>query len=102
MYRRYRSYSWDQDMPTPCSSTGSAEGLQTGLFPFMPPAATTLPTGQAAPTGCVHLSPENAATLYKLIQARTGYRGQVPRFAYNAATQTMSNHGRFMRNAATR
>ena len=47
--------------------------------------------GSRASAGCVHLSPENAATLYKLV--REQYRGAMPRFAYNSATSTMSNTG---------
>ena len=46
----------------------------------------------------MHLSPENAATLFQMI--RVGYRGPVPRFSYNSATQTMSNRGTFMHDAA--
>ena len=46
----------------------------------------------------MHLSPSHARQLYELI--RGDYKGKVPRFAYNRATQTMSNHGDMMRDAA--
>jgi hypothetical protein len=44
----------------------------------------------------VHLAPDDAATLFELIQA--SYGGPVPRFAYDPETQTRSNDGDFMRN----
>jgi hypothetical protein len=42
----------------------------------------------------VHLAPENATLLYHLVR---DHEGRVPRFAYNADTETMSNSGNFMR-----
>ena len=42
----------------------------------------------------MHLSPENAATLFRLV--RDDYRGEAPRFAVNRATDTMSNTGALM------
>ena len=94
MYRRYHSWSWDQPMPNAMFFNWEREGLQTGLAIHAATGDDVAKLGSRASAGCVHLSPENAATLYQLI--RSGYRGQVPRFAYNAATQTMTNRGTFL------
>jgi lipoprotein-anchoring transpeptidase ErfK/SrfK len=94
MYRRYHSWSWDQPMPNAMFFNWEREGLQTGLAIHAATGDDVEKLGSRASAGCVHLSPQNAATLYQLI--RSSYRGQVPRFAYNAATQTMTNRGAFM------
>ena len=61
----------------------------------MPPRARTSRNwASRASAGCVHLGPENAALLYRLV--RQTIEGRVPRFAYNADTETMSNSGNFM------
>jgi hypothetical protein len=94
MYRRYHSYSWDQDMPHAMFFNWERQGLQTGLAIHSATGDDIARLGSRASAGCVHLSPENAATLYDLI--RGDYRGDVPRFAYNYDTDTMSNRGDFM------
>ena len=76
------------------------QGLQTGLAIHAATGDDIARLGQRASAGCVHLSPQNAALLYQLIRA--DYRGPVPRFAYNFDTQTMSNRGAFMHDAAGR
>jgi hypothetical protein len=93
MYRRYHSYSWDQDMPHAMFFNWERQGLQTGLAIHSASGDDIAKLGKRASAGCVHLSPENAETLFNLI--KSDYRGQVPRFAYNADTQTMSNTGAF-------
>jgi hypothetical protein len=93
MYRRYHSYSWDQDMPHAMFFNWERQGLQTGLAIHSASGDDIAKLGQRASAGCVHLSPENAETLFDLIKSY--YRGQVPRFATNAETQTMSNTGAF-------
>jgi hypothetical protein len=97
MYRRYHSVSWDQDMPNAMFFNWERAGLQTGLAIHSATGDDIAKLGSRASAGCVHLSPENAATLYQLI--RGNYRGAVPRFAYNRETETMSNSGAFMRDA---
>ena len=97
MYRAYHSVSWDQDMPYAMFFNWERQGLQTGLAIHSATGADIARLGQRASAGCVHLSPENAATLYRLIRA--DYRGAVPRFAYDRATATMSNDGEFARDA---
>ena len=81
-------------MPNAMFFNWEREGLQTGLAIHAATGDDVEKLGSRASAGCVHLSPENAATLYQLI--RSDYRGQVPRFAYNAATQTMTNRGAFL------
>ena len=98
MYRSYRSYNWDQDMPHAMFFNWEREGLQTGLAIHAAAGADIEKLGSRASAGCVHLSPENAAILFELIHG--SYRGQVPRFAYDRQTQTMSNQGRFMHDRA--
>jgi len=93
MYRRYHSYSWDQDMPWSMFFNWERQGMRTGLAIHSAVGGDIQKLGSRASAGCVHLAPENAQTLYHLI--RGGYRGAVPRFAYNDATQTMSNKGGF-------
>ncbi len=94
MYRRYHSFSWDQDMPHAMFFNWERQGLQTGLAIHAATGDDIARLGSRASAGCVHLSPQNATTLYDLIRA--DYRGSAPRFAYNDDTQTMSNRGDLM------
>lgn len=94
MYRRYRSYSWDQPMPNAMFFNWERQGLQTGLAIHAASGENIAKLGTRNSAGCIHLSPENAETLQTLIRAI--YRGQVPRFDYNKATRTMSNKGALM------
>ena len=100
MYRAYHSASWDQDMPHSLFFNWEREGFQTGLAIHSAIGDDIARLGQRASAGCVHLSPQNAALLYQLIRA--DFRGPAPRFAYNYDTQTMSNRGTFMHDAAGR
>lgn len=95
MYRSYHSYNWDQPMPHAMFFDWERKGRQTGLAIHATAAQSLEKLGQRASAGCVHLAPENAETLFNLI--RDEYRGQAPRFAYNAETRTMRNDGAFMR-----
>ena len=94
MYRRYRSYSWDKPMPNAMFFNWERQGLNTGLAIHAAHGQNIAKVGQRNSAGCIHLAPENAETLQDMIRAN--YRGPVPRFAYNAATRTMSNRGAFM------
>ncbi len=94
MYRRYRSYSWDQPMPNAMFFNWERKGLQTGLAIHAASGENIAKLGTRNSAGCIHLSPENAEVLQTLIRAN--YRGQVPRFAYNTTTRTMSNKGALM------
>ncbi len=96
MYRQYRSVSWDQDMPNAMFFNWQRGGIQTGLAIHAATGDDVARLGQRASAGCVHLSPENARTLFNLVKAE--YRGQVPRFAIDAS-DTMSSKGKFSRRA---
>lgn len=96
MYARYHSWNWNQDMPHAMFFNWERQGYKTGLAIHSATGADIARLGNRASAGCVHLSPENAATLYRLIQER--YRGAVPRFAYNGKG-TMTNTGAFMHRA---
>lgn len=96
MYTRYHSYSWDQPMPHAMFFNWRRQGVLTGLAVHAAHDETVARLGSRASAGCVHLAPENARSLFNLV--RTEYRGQVPRFAVDR-NETMSNTGRFARNA---
>jgi hypothetical protein len=96
MYPHYHSASWDQDMTSVLFFDWERAGSQTGIAIHAAAPADIAMLGSRASGGCVHLAPDDAATLYELIQA--SYGGPVPRFAYNHETRTGSNHGDFMRN----
>jgi hypothetical protein len=96
MYRQYHSANWDQDMPYAMFFNWQRAGLQTGLAIHSATGDDIEKLGIRASAGCVHLSPENARTLFELVKAE--YRGQVPRFAIDR-NETMSSSGRFSRRA---
>jgi lipoprotein-anchoring transpeptidase ErfK/SrfK len=97
MYRSYMSRSWDQPMPYAMFFNWERRGSLTGLAIHAASGRDIARLGRRASAGCVHLSPENARMLFELI--RDEYQGQVPRFAYNARTHTMSNDGALMHDA---
>jgi lipoprotein-anchoring transpeptidase ErfK/SrfK len=94
MYRRYHSWSWDQDMPHAMFFNWQRRGMMTGLAIHAATGKDIGKLGSRASAGCVHLAPEHAQQLYRLV--RDKYRGKVPRFSYNRGTQTMTNSGTFM------
>jgi len=94
MYRQYHSTNWDQDMPNAMFFNWQSEGMQTGLAIHAATGDDVARLGQRASAGCVHLSPENARTLFALVKGE--YRGEVPRFAIDAS-DTMSSRGKFSR-----
>ncbi len=94
MYRQYHSTNWDQDMPNAMFFNWQRDGVQTGLAIHAATGGDIARLGVRASAGCVHLSPENARTLFELVKGQ--YRGQVPRFAIDAS-DTMSSKGKFSR-----
>jgi hypothetical protein len=98
MYRHYTSHAWNGEMPYAMFFNWERAGAQTGMAIHAATENSMAQLGKRASAGCVHISPKHAALLYKLV--RVNYRGQVPRFAYDAKTQTMSNGGALMRDAA--
>jgi hypothetical protein len=99
MYRSYQSYNWDQPMPHAMFFNWERKGRQTGLAIHAANEKSLKKLGRRASAGCVQLSPENAESLFNLIR---DYRGQVPRFAYNAVSRTMSNDGAFLHDSKGR
>jgi hypothetical protein len=93
MYRAYHSWNWDRDMPHAMFFNWERRGVETGLAIHAATDEDIAKLGNRASAGCVHLGPENAALLYHMVK---GHEGRVPRFAYNADTETMSNSGNFM------
>jgi hypothetical protein len=98
MYTAYHSHSWDQSMPYAMFFNWENQGYQTGLAIHAATGDDIAKLGSRASAGCVHISPAHAKLLYQLIRGE--YKGRVPRFAYNRATDTMSNQGEMMRDAA--
>ena len=97
MYRAYHSHAWDQSMPYAMFFNWENHGDQTGLAIHAAVGDDIAKLGNRASAGCVHISPAHAQLLFNMIHA--DYRGQTPRFAYDRASQTMSNHGEMMRDA---
>jgi lipoprotein-anchoring transpeptidase ErfK/SrfK len=93
MYRAYHSWNWDRDMPHAMFFNWERRGVATGLAIHAATGDDIARLGSRASAGCVHLAPENATLLYHLVR---DHEGRVPRFAYNAETETMSNSGNFM------
>ncbi len=98
MYRAYHSHAWDQSMPYAMFFNWESKGYQTGLAIHSATGDDIAKLGSRASAGCVHISPTHARQLFELIRGE--YKGQVPRFAYDRASHTMSNHGEMMRDAA--
>jgi lipoprotein-anchoring transpeptidase ErfK/SrfK len=94
MYRQYHSTNWDQDMPNAMFFNWQRNGAQTGLAIHAATGDDVARLGTRASAGCVHLSAENARTLFELVKGE--YRGAVPRFAIDAS-DTMSTKGKFSR-----
>lgn len=97
MYRHYISHAWNGEMPYAMFFNWEHAGAKTGLAIHGASDNTIAQLGKRASAGCVHISPEHAALLYRMIRA--DYRGSVPRFAYDASHETMSNRGALMRDA---
>jgi hypothetical protein len=97
MYRQYTSHAWNGDMPYAMFFNWERAGMKSGLAIHGASDNSIARLGKRASAGCVHISPEHAELLYRMIRA--DYRGRVPRFAYDASGETMSNRGELMRDA---
>ena len=97
MYARYHSHTWNESMPYTMFFNWEQRGYQTGLAIHAAVGDDVGRLGSRASAGCVHLSLDNARTLFALI--KTDYRGLAPRFAYDRRTATMSNQGVLMHDA---
>jgi len=98
MYRQYRSRAWDGAMPYAMFLNWERGGVPTGIAVHATTRSTVGRLGRRASAGCIHISAQNAALLYKMIRAE--YRGQVPRFAYDEGNDAMSNRGELMRDTS--
>ena len=91
----YTSSQWQSPMPYAMFFDWRIEGRTSGLAIHGTDEAGAKELGQRASHGCIRLSPENARTLFELIQ--TNYRGRVPRFQVNPDSGTMSTTGALVR-----
>jgi hypothetical protein len=98
MYPKYHSDDWNEDMPNAMFFSWEQEGVRSGLAIHAATGRDIGRLGIRASPGSVRLAPENAAILFDLIRGH--YRGQVPRFAFDQDSRTMSNRGRFMHDPA--
>jgi len=91
-YRDYRSSQWGSAMPYAMFFNWIKDGDETGLaIHGVLGRDEVSELGRRASAGCVRLGPDNARLLFDLI--RKNYKGEVPRFAYDWRTETMSNEG---------
>jgi hypothetical protein len=95
-YRRYQSMQWGMPMPNAMFFDWVHHGVRTGLAIHGVSTADEIAMlGERISAGCVHLSPQASQILFNLIQH--DYRGEVPRFAYDEKTATISNDGKLAR-----
>jgi lipoprotein-anchoring transpeptidase ErfK/SrfK len=97
-YEHYTSSEWGQKMPYSMFFNWVKDGNQTGLAIHAADGDDVAKLGTRASAGCVHLSEDNARTLFAMIH--TQYKGLAPRFAYDRRTGTMSNQGILMHDAS--
>ncbi len=90
-YAQYTSGEWGKPMPYAMFFNWVKDGNQTGLAIHAASGEDVTLLGQRASAGCIHLSEDNARTLFTMIRAQ--YRGLAPRFAVDRRTGTMSNDG---------
>jgi lipoprotein-anchoring transpeptidase ErfK/SrfK len=90
-YAHYTSMEWGMPMPYAMFFNWVHDGDQTGLAIHGASGEDLALLGTRASAGCIRLAPENAKELFNLV--RTKYKGEVPRFAYDTKTSTMSNDG---------
>ena len=90
-YKDYTSNQWDSPMPYAMFFDWQTDGRTSGLAIHGSDEQGEKTLGERASHGCIRLSPENARTLFELIQAN--YRGLVPVFHIDHDTGTMSTTG---------
>lgn len=96
----YTSYQWKAPMPHAMFFDWQIEGRRSGLAIHGTGPDEDEMLGQRASKGCIRLSPENAAQLFKLITEN--YAGRVPQFKIDPATGTQSTNGLMRRDAMGR
>lgn len=96
-YAQYNSAEWGKPMPYAMFFNWVKDGNETGLAIHAASGDDQKLIGKRASAGCIHLTEDNARTLFTLI--RTQYRGLAPRFAVDRRTGTMSNDGILLHDA---
>jgi len=96
-YEHYTSSEWGQKMPYAMFFKWEKDHRETGLAIHAATDDDVDKLGHRASSGCIHLSEDNARTLFTLI--RSDYKGLAPRFAYDRRTGTMSNQGILLHDA---
>ena len=99
-YHHYFSRAWNGEMPFAMFFGWVRHGAKTGVAVHAATGPGIARLGERTSAGCIHLSPKHAELLFRLI--RTDYKGEVPRFAYDAESRTSSNKGELMRDEAGR
>lgn len=94
-YEDYTSRQWKSPMPFAMFFDWKTEGRTSGLAIHGTDEEGVKNLGERASHGCIRLAPENAQTLFELIQ--TKYRGLVPVFQVNPDNGTMSTTGALVR-----
>jgi predicted transglutaminase-like cysteine proteinase len=100
LYRNHVSAQWGTPMPFAMFFNWTKNWSQTGLAIDATTGDGTSQLGKRATPGSIHLSPENAATLFGMVKEQ--YRGPVPRFAFDQRTGSLSNDGVFARDGSGR
>jgi hypothetical protein len=94
-HKDYTSRQWQSPMPHAMFFDWQIQGRTSGLAIHGTDDVGVKQLGERASHGCIRLAPENAQTLFELIQ--TKYRGRVPVFQVNPDSGTMSTAGALVR-----
>jgi hypothetical protein len=94
-YEDYRSHQWDSPMPFAMFFEWIRGGRVSGLAIHGTDEEGVKSLGDRASHGCIRLAPQDAKTLFDLIQSQ--YRGPVPAFRIDPDSQTMSTAGLLQR-----
>jgi lipoprotein-anchoring transpeptidase ErfK/SrfK len=95
MHKHYVSHQWQHPMPYTMFFNWEKNGMPTGLAIHSAYGDEDIARlGSRASAGCVRLAPRNAQVLFNLV--RSGYRGDVPLFAFDKKTYTIHNDGQLM------
>jgi len=90
-YEDYRSRQWDSPMPFAMFFDWIRGGRVSGLAIHGTDDAGVKTLGERASHGCIRMHPDDAKTLFHLIQSK--YRGLVPAFRVDPNNGTMSTAG---------
>jgi hypothetical protein len=90
-YEDYRSRQWDSPMPFAMFFDWIRGGRVSGLAIHGTDEQGVKTLGERASHGCIRMAPEDAKTLFNLIQSK--HRGLVPAFRVDPTNNTMSTAG---------